>query len=452
MFNNVFFLLVFSAIALFIYDYWGKRKKAVFFSVLNFLFYILLECRYAILLFISLTITYLLICRGHKTEKKRIKQFWGILGIVYVLLVLCIYKYYSFFTKEMPNALQLTMPIGISYYSFKMISAIADVCLKEEKWDYTFTQYITYISFFPQIMCGPITKIESFVFEDSKTDISRRDWREATHLVVLGLFKKLVIAERLAIYTNTVFADYNEYPAIALWVNALFYSIQIYCDFSGYSDIAIALTRLFGFRCEANFRFPYFSQTVKEFWTRWHISLSRWLRDYIYIPLGGNRKGTWRKQLNTLVVFGISGIWHGNTLNFLVWGVWHAVFCILSPTEIKEKKRLFCRILTFLLVTIGWIFFYYTSVMDAFSYIKCMMTNLNISLNIIIRTILPFTMDYACFAHFGVVLIMIFILFMEECGIEKDKKLNQDMLRVTQAVCIILFGIVGANGFVYANF
>lgn len=452
MFGNVFFLLAFSVVALVIYEFYGKRQKALFFSIINFIFYILLEYRYAILLFFSMGVTYYVIFAGQRTEKRREKGIWGKAGILYVLIVLCVFKYFSFFTKDMSLVFQLTMPIGISYYSFKMISTIADVCLKEEKWNYTFMQYITYISFFPQIMCGPITKIDCFDFRENAGEICKKNKVDAFYLIVLGLFKKLVIAERLAVYTNTVFGAYKEYPALALWLNAVFYSFQLYCDFSGYSDIAIAFTHLFGFKCDENFRRPYFSASVKEFWTRWHISLSKWLKEYIYIPLGGNRKGKLRKQLNTLAVFVVSGIWHGNTLNFLVWGIWHAVFNILSPKRVEGKKRFIYGWTTFFVVTMGWIFFYYTNITDALAYIGYMMTDLSISTNVIIQTALPFTMDYACFAHLGVVLIMLAILFGEEFVRERNSQKHLDIIRGIQIVCIVLFGVIGTNGFVYANF
>lgn len=452
---NLIFFIFFSLVSIILYHTLAKNYSNIFLFVISIVFYLLMDYHHTLLLATSIVVTYYLIefaCAF--TGRKRKLVSW--IAVSFVVLMLAFYKFFPNSFNDFNFAANIIMPIGISYFSFKMISYIADIGLKgktEKK--YSLLQYAVYISMFSQIVSGPITRISEFEFSNCYNRISKDELVTNIRLIISGVFKKLVIAERLAVYTDYCFNNFMTMPTIALWINTFFYSVRIYCDFCGYSEIAIGITRLFGLHCGNNFCLPYFSLTIKEFWNRWHISLSHWLRDYIYIPLGGSRNGRWQRIRNTMVVFGISGIWHGNTWNYLVWGIWHGIFQSLSPKKecIKHKVgKLLCHIGTLTVVAIGWIFFYYSDVKNALAYIENMWKGFDISINSIILSVMPFTQDYACFAHLGIVSIMILILFLYEWCRNKNIRYDYHLEMNIYVVSIVLFGIFGQNNFIYANF
>lgn len=451
---NLLFFIGFSFVSFLIFYSLSQKYSNIFLLSISIVFYLLIDYRHFLLLAVTIVVTFYLTqyASGCAGIKSKIISF---IAISIVVLSLVFYKYFS-----VPNnfnfATDVIMPIGISYFSFKMISYIVDVGLKRnaEK-EYSLLEYALYVALFSQIISGPISRISEFEFSKQQNKVSRDEFITDICLIISGVFKKVVIAERLAIYTNYCFNQFEILPTLALWMNMFFYSIQIYCDFCGYSEIAIGITRMFGFKCSDNFRTPYFSLTIKEFWNRWHISLSLWLRDYIYFPLGGSRKGKLKKYVNTVIVFLISGIWHGNTWNYLVWGIWHSIFQIFSPRKEKIKGwigRKICHIGTFMVVSIGWIFFYYSNIEYACTYIRNMWKTFDFSLNSIIAAVMPFTWDYACFSHLGIVSIMIFTLFLYEWYKNKKKKYDFHFEICFYIVSIVLFGIFGQNSFIYANF
>ncbi len=452
---NLIFFICFSFVVIFLYHTLAKKYSNIFLFIVSMFFYLLIDYRHTLLLVISVVVTYYLteITKSFVGIKRRVVSW---MAIFFVISMLAFYKYFANTFNHFDFAIDIIMPIGISYFSFKMISYIVDIGLKGETGkNYSLLEYAVYISLFSQIVSGPITRISEFEFGSGYNKISKEEIAVNIRLIISGMFKKLVIAERLAIYTDYSFSNFETMPTIALWINMFFYSIQIYCDFCGYSEIAIGITRMFGLHCDNNFRLPYFSLTIKEFWNRWHISLSHWLRDYIYIPLGGSKNGEWEKVRNTMIVFGISGIWHGSTWNYLIWGFWHGIFQSISPRKefVRHKTgKYLCHIGTLVIVSVGWIFFYYSNVKNAFVYLGNMCKGFDISINSIILTVMPFTQDYACFAHLGVVSIMIFILFLyERC---KDRSIRYDywLEMYIYVVSIVLFGVFGQNNFIYANF
>ncbi len=452
---NLIFFICFSFISIILYHLLAKNYSDIFLLIISAIFYLLIDYRHALLFAVSIVISYYLTEYASSFSGRR-RKIVSWLAIIFVISVLVFYKFFINVFDGFDFMADVIMPLGISYFSFKMISYIVDIGLTGKIGKkYSLLEYAVYISLFLQIVSGPITRISDFEFSNSYHKISKDELVENIRLVISGMFKKLVIAERLAVYTDYCFNNYMTMPTIALWMNMFFFSVQIYCDFCGYSEIAIGITRLFGLRCGNNFDLPYFSLTIKEFWNRWHISLSHWLRDYIYIPLGGSRTGKWQRIRNTMIVFGVSGIWHGNTWNYLVWGVWHGIFQSLSPKKeyIKHQfGKVLCYIGTLVIVAVGWIFFYYANVKDAFTYIRNMWRQFDLSVNGIIATIMPFTQDYACFAHFGIVCIMVLILYSYEwCKYQKREK-EYSIETYVYIVSIILFGIFGQNNFIYANF
>lgn len=388
-------------------------------------------------------------------------------SILLLVLILAFFKYFDFFSGAFQRLFarmglgsdsrffSLIMPLGISYYTFKMISYLTDVYHDKIPAEDHFGYYALYISFFPQILCGPIERAEHFLpqlkngcrYEEALAS-------EGLQRIILGLFKKLVIADRLSVYVSTVFAAPLDYPGLASVMALFFYSIQIYCDFSGYSDMAIGMADLFGIRTKENFSYPYFSRSIKEFWNRWHISLSGWLRDYIYIPLGGNRKGVLRKHLNTMTVFLVSGLWHGNTLNFVFWGGLHGFWNMISTPKEKDApfwKQVSQMLITFCGVTLTWLFFRARTLGDAFQMLVHSVTGFGISISQITASLLPFTGDNTCAAHFLLICLLILFLLIYEWRKSRGKKVSIGWMGVMLALTL-LFGKFGSSSFLYGQF
>ena len=315
--------------------------------------------------------------------------------------------------------------------------------------------YALYVSFFPQILCGPIERAEHFLPQlKNGCRYEEKLATEGLERILLGMFKKLVIADRLAGYVGAVFDAPLSHPGLASMMAAFFYSVQIYCDFSGYSDLAIGMAKMLGIRTRENFAYPYFSRSIKEFWTRWHISLSSWLRDYIYIPLGGNRKGKVRKHVNTMITFLVSGLWHGSSLSFVFWGGLHGLWNMIStPKKDNDAawKKLMQTLVTFWGVTFTWIFFRAANVKTAMVMLKHMVMDFSLSLDAIIASLLPFTGDNTCAAHFLIICLLIGFYGIYEWRRVKNKGTSYGWLAV-MLVMTLLFGKFGSSSFLYGNF
>lgn len=284
--------------------------------------------------------------------------------ITITLLPLLLLKY--------TNITSLVEPIGISFFTFKVISYIIDSYLDKVKAKHSIWDYAIYVSFFPAITSGPIDRAESFLQQLEKAKcFEEKRFLEGLLYVLWGYFQKMIIADRLAIIVGEVFGSYQNYAGFPLFVTSILYTLQIYFDFAGYTCIALGIAKALGYECQENFRQPYFSTSIREFWQRWHMSLSGWLRDYIYIPLGGNRNGTVRKYINLMITFLISGIWHGAGWNFVAWGLLHGIYQVIGAltvgvrNSIKVKlhikdtvlERGMQMLITFMLVNFAWILF-----------------------------------------------------------------------------------------------
>lgn len=265
----------------------------------------------------------------------------------------------------------------------------------------------------------------------------------------------MVIADRISSYTQLIFSSPLNYPSLALFISAFLYTIQLYCDFCGYSEVSIGISNLLGIECSPNFLFPYFSYSIKDFWRRWHISFSSWLKDYIYIPLGGNRHGRFRQCINVLITFLVSGLWHGTGLNFLIWGLWHGILNLFPAKKAANcGKYILQTVVTFLCVTLGWILFNSASMDIFFTYIRHMVIDFRLNYNVIVSSILPFTGDYSCLSYFAILILFIIILFVFEV-----REFKEDIVRAPGMkkslfflISILLFGVIGQNHFLYANF
>ena len=327
-------------------------------------------------------------------------------NILINLLVLGVYKYYNFFVDSFmsafllfgvdlhPTTLNLILPVGISFYTFQALSYTIDVYRGKLTATRDIVSFFAFISFFPQLVAGPIERATNLLPQFQK----RREFDyttavDGTRQILWGLFKKMVIADNCADIVDKVWADYSSQSSVMLVIGAILFAFQIYGDFSGYSDIAIGTAKLFGIKLMRNFNVPYFSRDIAEFWRRWHISLNTWFVDYIYIPLGGSREGKWKSFRNTMVIFLVSGLWHGANWTYVMWGAFHAL-CFL-PLLLMGKNRRFrdtvaegkllpsisdtFRILgTFALAAFGWIIFRADSMADFISYCSHMLTNISV--------------------------------------------------------------------------
>ena len=272
-------------------------------------------------------------------------------------------------------------------------------------------------------------------------------------LLCQGVFYKVVIADRLVSYVTTVTNGYETYSALTLWAASFLYVIELYCDFAGYSMVVIAIGEMFGFRIDDNFRRPFFSMTVREFWNRWHISLGRWLRDYVYIPLGGNRNGKVRKIINILIVYIVSGIWHNNTINYIVWGLLNGILVALSPGNLRNKmSQVASTFFTFICFVLTMTIFRIDGIVNATRYILKMFTDVHFGMQYFIELVMPFSGDYSSVSKCLVIILFICISFIIEYREERRLNTNNYRKNVFYVMAILLFGLLGESSFMYAIF
>lgn len=445
-------LLLFSIISIFVIYLLPFKWRRYGLFVMNILFYSIFDFRFLILIIVGMLCSFII---GYRISNSMHSRSWLICGILFSLSILAFFKYFNFFADKFHDSFRLIMPLGISYYTFKIISHLIDLYSKKTV-PKDFLSYAIYVSFFPQIISGPIMRSGEFYQKLPSLGCASSMLRmQGLTLILSGLFKKIVIADRISNYTHLIFSSPLSYPSLALLIAAFLYSIQIYCDFSGYSEVSIGISNLLGIECSPNFCLPYFSYSIKDFWRRWHISLSSWLKDYIYIPLGGNRHGRFRQCINIILTFSISGLWHGSGLTFLFWGLWHGILNLFPIKKAADHgKRIFQTAITFLFVTLGWILFNATSIDMFITYIYHMVTDFHLNYNVIVSSILPFTGDYSCLSYFAILVLFIIILFIFEVH-----EFRQDTVRTPNIkrnlffiISIILFGVFGQNHFLYANF
>ena len=331
-FVSLAFLLLFIASYLFSRLSKTREQKHIVLLIASYLFYAYWDARFLLLLILQTYISYLLAKRiARATEKKTAKR-WMVLGVSISLMILGFFKYFNFFVQSFADlfgissigALNIILPVGISFYTFQALSYLIDVYRGKLKACDRFVKISLYIAFFPQLVAGPIVRASDFLPQlEEDRPMNRENLVDGLQIFLFGLIKKIVIADRLAVCVDAVFATPASYSGLSLFLAVVAYSMQIYCDFSGYSDMAIGVAKTFGYDLCKNFDMPYLSKNPTEFWKRWHISLSSWLKDYLYISLGGNRKGKLRTKLNLMLTMVLGGLWHGANWQMVLWGTLH---------------------------------------------------------------------------------------------------------------------------------
>jgi len=404
LFNSIDFAIFLPIVFLL---YWFVTKgnfklQNILLLVASYFFYGCWDWRFLFLLIFSTGLDYFTGLKMFDASSSGMKKFWFWLSISVNLGFLGVFKYYNFFMASFAEALshvgvqanystlKVILPVGISFYTFHGLSYVIDIYKDRIKPERNFIHYSVFVCFFPLLVAGPIERATHLLPQITrKREFDYDKAVDGLRQILWGLFKKIVIADNCATYVNDIFANYQTQTGSTLLIGAVFFTFQIYCDFSGYSDIALGTARLFGIELLRNFAFPYFSRDIAEFWRRWHISLTTWFRDYVYIPLGGSRGGKWQAIRNTFIIFLVSGFWHGANWTFIAWGGYHAV--LFMPLLLLQKNRrntdmvakgrilpnlkeIFQISITFMLVVLGWIIFRAETIGISLLYIKTILS------------------------------------------------------------------------------
>lgn len=385
----------------------SKTSQNYILIIASYYFYSCWDWRFLFLLLFSTLLVYFAALKIENSVSATSRKIWLWLTVIINLSFLGIFKYYDFFVSSFtdlingfgfylnPYLLKLILPVGISFYTFHGLSYIIDIYFKRIKAEHDFVDYSLFVSYFPLLVAGPIERATHLLPQlKVKREFNFEKAKEGIYQIIWGLVKKVVIADTCANYANEIFNNYNSMNSLSLILGAVYFAFQIYGDFSGYSDIALGTSKLFGIDLLKNFNYPYFSRDIAEFWRRWHISLTTWFRDYLYIPLGGSKGSKWFKVRNTFIIFLVSGFWHGASWTFIAWGFINALYFIpllllkRNRNNIEEFElglnfsslRIIINILiTFIMTCFAWIFFRAKTINDAILYIKRMVTDMRFS-------------------------------------------------------------------------
>ena len=408
LFNSLQFVIFFP-IVIILYFLIPYKKRWILLLIASYYFYMCWKVDYILLIIISTLIDYICSNKMSQIKEKVKRKKWLLTSIFSNIGILFGFKYFNFFSEniqtlfnnynvfyEMP-LFNVLLPVGISFYTFQTLSYTIDVYNNKTPAQRHLGVFAVYVSFFPQLVAGPIERSNHLLPQFFREhDFSYIRVKAGLQKMLWGFFKKIVIADNLAILVDGVYNNVDNYSGLTLIVATIFFTFQIYCDFSGYSDIAIGTAKVMGFELRENFKRPYFSKSIREFWQRWHITLSTWFRDYLYIPLGGNRTIKWRWYYNIFITFLVSGLWHGANWTFVIWGALHGTYLIIAlaltnpkkqfSSLIQKQSKSFNKLLdvtiTFILVAFAWIFFRANNLDDAIYIISNLFVNYNEILNL----------------------------------------------------------------------
>ena len=368
-FSSTIFLCVYLPLVLLGYYICPKKGKNLFLLIVSLIFYAWGEPKYVFLMIFSILVNYVfgLLMDKHRENKKRLKLLL-VISVIIDLGLLSVFKYTDFIITNINSVfgagfdlLNIALPIGISFYTFQAMSYTIDVYRDDVRVQRNLIDFGMYITMFPQLIAGPIVRYSDVQDQLAERNVTAADFSEGIMRFVVGLGKKVLLANQMGAVWTQIYALGGDISALMAWTGAAAYTFQIYFDFSGYSDMAIGLGRMFGFKFPENFRYPYESVSITDFWRRWHITLSTWFKEYLYIPLGGNRRGLARQALNLLIVWTLTGFWHGAGWNFVMWGLYYFVILFVEKLfllkALDKLPRLFRHAYALLLIVIGWVIF-----------------------------------------------------------------------------------------------
>ena len=474
LFNSLQYLIFFPIVAT-TFFFTPHRYRWLLLLCASYYFYISWKAEYALLLLGTTTITYMAAIAISHSSSKTIQQILLTVSLLTNFSVLIFFKYLTFFNKILDTLLLLIqvpyeirapnvlLPIGISFYLFRTTSYLIDVYRNDLKPEKHFGIFSLYVSFFPSLLAGPIDRATRLLPQfHQKLRFDKSSIWTGLQLILLGFFKKVVIADRLSIYVDNVFNNITYHKGFGCLLASFFYTIQIYCDFSGYSDIAIGCAAIMGFRLMTNFNNPYFATTIPDFWRRWHISLSTWFRDYVYIPLGGSRKGLPRTLANFMITMLLCGLWHGASWTFVFWGGAHGLLLCLSKLTLSWRDRLSQQfalpsclkttvriIVTFNVVNLLWVFFRASSIQDAFSIIYNMLQTFNTKpLNLDRIIALP---NFLLICGFVLILLIYEKFVLEGSSFLRNRYIKMIFFSFI-FWSIIIFGSFSNQAFIYFQF
>lgn len=474
LFNSIDFALFLPIVFILYWFVFQKSLKLqnLFILICSYVFYAWWDYRFLTLILFSTVVDFIIAQKLKKHQQISYRKWLLSISLIVNLGLLGFFKYYNFFIDswvdawqvlglEMQvNTLRIILPVGISFYTFQTLSYTIDVYRKKIEPTKDLIQFAAYVSFFPQLVAGPIERAKHLLPQFKR--VKKFDYQFATsgfYLIIWGLFKKVVIADNCAFFVNQIFDNVEAYSSSELFLGAVLFGFQIYGDFSGYSDIAIGVARLFGFSLMINFSFPYFSRDIAEFWRRWHISLSTWFRDYLYIPLGGSKGSSWMRLRNVTIVFLVSGFWHGANWTFIIWGGIHALLFLplmltkINRLHVKETQLSFLQVpkvlLTFILVTLAWVYFRADSVSVANSIITNIFSFMDLSISIFYAT------SKALLFSVIICTSILVLLFFEFFAVQKNQK--EVRLSFYSAIFIVLLIIFmgvfkNPSDFIYFQF
>lgn len=461
-FSSLIFLWIFFPVVYVLTRVPFIKFQNVVLLIASLLFYAWGEPKYIVLMLISILINYWAAILIDRTSSKVSKKWLIILTVVINLMLLGYFKYFNFLFGMLNNlsghevvALRnIALPIGISFYTFQALSYVIDVYRGIIKAQKSFYKVALYISFFPQLIAGPIVQYKDIEYQIDHRGLNTEQVYSGVKRFVFGLGKKVILANTFALVADNIFAiAVDDLGSFLCWVGAAVYMLQIYFDFSGYSDMAIGLGRMFGFEFLENFNLPYISKSIKEFWRRWHISLSTWFKEYLYIPLGGNRKGVYMTYVNLMIVFFATGMWHGASLNFIIWGLYHGFFLVIERMFLgkileKNKYKFFNHVYCVFVVLIGWVIFRFDNFADGRNVLGMMFSFQDSA-----YSVLQF-MSYKSILMFVIGVVLAFKLYPS--GIIRNKKvmtiLEIIVIFAITAIAVLMLANNTYNPFIYFRF
>lgn len=478
LFNSLAFIL-FLAIIIILFYLLPHKFRWMALLIASYYFYISWNINLIVLIGATTIISYTTGLLIERTDNKKAKKAYMLVSVISSLSILFFFKYFNFFADSVVEfvrlfgvpasdfSLQILLPVGISFYTFQTLSYTIDVYRGDIKAEKHFGYYALFVSYFPQLVAGPIERPDNLLPQLKRpTKFDSNNMKIGMQYVLVGFIKKVVIADVLAVYVNAVYNDMDNANGLTVIIATMLFAVQILCDFDGYTNIAIGVAKMMNIDLMKNFNNPYSALSIKEFWSRWHISLSSWFRDYVYIPLGGNRVGKFRHLFNLFLTFILSGLWHGASWTFIIWGALHGIYQIFGQLTFKPKKKLYAKmkintessvwkmlknIVTVILVCFAWIFFRANNVADAGTLFVKLFTDWSFTLSYITDSFDK--MDMSAFMVIFIMLLIVLFTQLSKIFVDKKDKFAYEepsrSIAVVRKVLYIILGFIVALSWIY---